>query len=69
MTNSEFIKELGFDKIKEAPKLEHHFFPFYERILEFISEYEPKFIKIKDKLKSYFETFFSFTPIIINNGF
>ena len=32
MTNSEFIKELCFDKIKGAPKLEHHLFPF---VMEF----------------------------------
>ncbi|WP_020153244.1 hypothetical protein [Caldibacillus debilis] len=60
MTDSEFINELGFDKIKEAPKLEHHLFPFYERILEFISEYEPKFIKIKDKNEKLFRNIFFF---------
>ncbi len=60
MTNSEFIKELGFDKIKEAPKPVHHLFPFYERILEFISEYGPKLIKIRDKNEKLFRNIFFF---------
>ena len=48
MINSDFIKEMGFESMKDAPKLEHHLYPFYEGIFEVISEYEPKVI-LKNK--------------------